>query len=112
MNPQSESAATNPTTPTVATIECQTGVSSLRCNAERRLGSRCGPDCRTLTPSQAHYSVCHMTFGGVTNFDRHRDNGRCVDPTLFGMVKRDDEVWRSPMPDDATERLRSGRAAR
>lgn len=41
-------------------------------------------------------ALCHRTFGGVRGFDRHRRNGRCLDPGQFGYVERDG-IWREPM---------------
>lgn len=58
--------------------------------------------CRTVTPAQAHCSVCHRTFGSVSGFDRHRRNGECIDPTTVGLVARDG-VWRRPATDAANE---------
>lgn len=30
--------------------------------------------------AQAHCSVCHELFSGVTSFDRHRSGGKCLKP--------------------------------
>lgn len=35
--------------------------------------------------STCHCSVCHVTFGGYTNFDRHRNNGKCLTPESIGL---------------------------
>jgi len=64
----------------------------------------CRPDCRTPTPTQAHCPTCHETFGGVTGFDAHRRNGKCVPAKGYDLVRG---VWRRPMPDDRLERVRS-----
>lgn len=66
----------------------------------------CTSDCPRVTPGQAHCTVCHRTFGGVSGFDRHRHKRRgnpevgsmatCIDPGAFGYVERDG-VWREPM---------------
>lgn len=78
-------------------------------NAGRPIGSKCRPDCKRPTPAQAHCSVCHQTFGGVHNFDRHRDDGWCLEPATLGMVQRE-QVWRTPMAEDVAEKFRAMRA--
>ena len=69
----------------------------------------CIPACKSPTPAQAHCSVCHLTFGGVTGFDAHWKDGKCADPSALGYVERDG-VWRTPMTDEARERLYGGLA--
>lgn len=64
----------------------------------------CTPTCHKPTPAQAHCTVCHRTFGGVSGFDAHRRNGQCLDPVTLGMIERD-RVWRTPMADEARRRL-------
>lgn len=68
--------------------------------------TQCGPDCVRPTPNQAHCPVagCHRTFGGVSNFDKHRRNGWCLDPATLGMTLNGAGIWRIPMPDDVRER--------
>lgn len=65
----------------------------------------CTSDCPKVTPAQAHCTVCHRTFGGVSGFDKHRHKLRhketgpmatCLDPGAFGYVERDG-IWREPM---------------
>lgn len=69
--------------------------------------------------AQAHCSVCHELFSGVTAFDRHRSRGHCLDPRK--MKNTDDElifelrtngvapVWAFPTDVDYNERFaRSG----
>lgn len=56
----------------------------------------CTTECRKPTPAQAHCTVCHETFGGVTMFDRHRVGGRCLPPDQCRMVDRDG-VWREQL---------------
>lgn len=58
--------------------------------------SKCDDRCLRPTPFQAHCSVCHRHFGGVTGFDKHRVGGMCLDPGSFGYVERDG-IWREPM---------------
>jgi hypothetical protein len=50
--------------------------------------------CKMPTPAQAHCSVCHRTFSGVTGFDRHRKNGQCLEPSALGMTEVN-RVWRA-----------------
>lgn len=46
-------------------------------------------------------ALCHATFGGVSNFDKHRRNGRCLDVTEIGLVEDKYRVWRAPGPENA-----------
>jgi hypothetical protein len=73
--------------------------------------NRCGNTCVRPTPSQAHCAAlgCHRTFGGVTGFDAHRKDGECINPTTLGMVLSDHGIWRTPMSDEARERLEAAR---
>lgn len=76
------------------------------------VGNRFCPDtCRRPTPAQAHCTICHRTFGGVTGFDQHRHNGACHNPINLGMIERDG-IWRNPMEEHAAERLRKMREQR
>lgn len=70
-------------------------------NAPR--GSRCGGGCVKPTTAQAHCSVCHETFSRVSNFDRHRKDGWCQDPTTVGLVLHEARVWRGQGPDGAAQ---------
>lgn len=54
-----------------------------------------GCDARWTAMRAAHCSSCHRTFGGVTGFDTHRRNGRCLTPAKLGMELRDG-IWRQP----------------
>lgn len=83
---------------------CRSCRDGRRYNATAPPGSKCRPGCVRPTPAQAHCPACHSTFGGVTNFDRHRDAGHCLDPAVLGMECRDG-VWRTPMTSEARERL-------
>ncbi len=58
-------------------------------------GSTCTDSCRRPSPSQAHCGACHRTLGSVTDFDRHRVGGACVDPASLGLVERAG-LWASP----------------
>lgn len=55
------------------------------------------------TPSQAHCTVCHETFGGVTGFDNHRKDGWCHNPATLSMTQDDGGVWRRPRPEGADD---------
>lgn len=72
---------------------------------------RCSDTCVRPTPSQAHCAAlgCHQTFGGVRGFDEHRKDGRCLNPASLGMVRSDLGIWRTPMSDEARERLEAVR---
>lgn len=74
----------------------------------------CTPQCVKPTPAQCHcVAECHQTFGGVTMFDRHRRDGRCLDPAECGMTYRDG-IWRETLTDSqrgALERLKRANAA-
>lgn len=52
------------------------------------------------TPTQAHCTVCHETFGGVTGFDNHRKDGWCHNPATLAepMIQDYHGVWRRPRP--------------
>lgn len=60
----------------------------------------CDPrTCVAPSPSQAHCggAGCHITFGGVTGFDKHRKDGRCLPPASIGLVADAHGVWRKPL---------------
>lgn len=63
----------------------------------------CRPACIQPSPSQAHCSACHHTFGGITAFDRHRRGGECLDPLAIGLRADRKGIWRFP-PQDPTAR--------
>lgn len=46
--------------------------------------------------SRAHCSACHLTFTGITAFDRHRSDGGCASPVDLGMVLREGGIWGAP----------------
>ena len=51
--------------------------------------------CIPPTPSQAHCGNCHVTFGSVSGFDRHRRGGECLDPaTIPGIHRTATGIWR------------------
>lgn len=54
-----------------------------------RLPHSCGRCTRRWTgTSAAHCTACHVTFTGITNFDRHRSEGRCRPPEVVGLVEK------------------------
>lgn len=74
--------------------------------------------CIQPSPTNAHCSSCHVTFGSVSGFDRHRRGGECVDPRQLAMHRDRNGIWRMKAPDptdrpiwpqrDAAARLASG----
>lgn len=68
--------------------------------------NHCTPACRRPGPSHAHCCVagCHRTFGSVSDFDRHRKEGHCLDPRALGLVEHDG-MWASPERHANDERL-------
>lgn len=75
-------------------------------NAPR--GTRCHEvGCTSVkpTPAQAKCTVCHEVFGGVTLFDRHRNDGWCVNPADLGFHLTDKGVWRMPLTEQDRESL-------
>jgi hypothetical protein len=65
----------------------------------------CTNDCQRPTPTQAHCGACHRTFGAVSGFDRHRREGRCLDPAALGMAQAK-RIWRQPLSAADASRLR------
>ncbi len=45
----------------------------------------------------AHCPSCHVTFSGVSAFDRHQRGGRCLNPASMGLVNSG-EIWTYPGP--------------
>lgn len=62
------------------------------------LCNRSGCTATRPTPSQAHCTVCHETYGGVSGFDMHRRDGWCLNPKSLGMMTDYHGVWRRPRP--------------
>lgn len=52
----------------------------------------CNADCHKPHFRQAHCTVCHLTFTGVSNFDDHRVGGECRSPQSIGLTTKDG-VW-------------------
>lgn len=54
----------------------------------------CVSTCRKPSPSNAHCGACHVTFGSVSGFDRHRRGGQCYGPALLDMHRDGNGIWR------------------
>lgn len=54
----------------------------------------CHDTCVKPSPTNAHCSACHVTFGAVSGFDRHRRGGECLDPAGLAMHTDARGVWR------------------
>lgn len=67
----------------------------------------CTRACHRPSPTQAHCTSCHRTFGGAAGFDKHRRDGRCLDPAGLGMTPDWRGVWRRPTT--AADRIRLSR---
>ena len=76
-------------------------------NAPR--GTRCTPGCAHPRPGlntkMAVCTVCHEAFGVVSNFDKHRDNGWCLNPAESGLTRDRFGYWRASMDPDVLEAL-------
>lgn len=81
-------------------------------NAPR--GTRCTPGCAhprpTLNTDTALCTVCHEFFGTVRNFDRHRDNGWCLNPAELGLRIDVNGYWRASMDPAVLEALKALRS--
>ena len=68
----------------------------------------CTDSCVRPTPSQAHCSVCHLTFTGIRAFDIHRHQGVCLKPFINNQMSERNGVWgfRNTMPPEVRARLR------
>lgn len=65
----------------------------------------CTTTCIQPSPSQAHCGACHVTFGGVSGFDRHRRDGQCLTPEAIGHADNGRGVFRAPMDERQRARL-------
>lgn len=61
----------------------------------RPIGTRCTGTCHRANSTQCHCTVCHNLIATVTDFDRHRQDGYCLDLTSLGLVERDG-LWATP----------------
>lgn len=65
----------------------------------------CTSTCIQPSPSQAHCGACHVTFGGITGFDRHRRDGQCLTPEAIGHTDNGRGVYRLPMTEARAAQL-------
>lgn len=55
----------------------------------------CTSECVAPTPAQCHCGACHETFSGITLFDRHRRDGKCLPISAIALQLRQVRgVWR------------------
>lgn len=77
--------------------------------------TECRDDCRRPIGMRWHCAVCHQTFAVGADLDRHRRDGRCLDPASMGLHTDERGAWGHPQDDrgaargtenatDATER--------
>jgi hypothetical protein len=80
-------------------------------NAPR--GTRCTPGCSHPRPnigtSTALCTVCHESFNTVSNYDRHRRDGWCLNPEEIGLRKASTGHWVYAATPEEIERLRTFR---
>lgn len=55
---------------------------------------------------KCHCASCCENFSTVSNFDKHRENGACLDPARAGLVKNKRGVWTLPGETDFDERFK------
>jgi hypothetical protein len=58
----------------------------------------------------AHCASCHLTFSTSKNFEKHRVDGKCLDPAQRGMtqtLRGGYELWVTPLPSTTTFRTDS-----
>lgn len=81
----------------------------------RPYGTKCAVDCPAVKGLEAHCTVCHNTFSGVTYFDAHRSDGYCHNPASLGLQLQD-ALWATPEGHEArkaaSERMATARAGR
>lgn len=54
---------------------------------------RCGARWTGVNRSHCAAKNCHVTFGGVTSFDKHREGGKCATPESLGLHDNGNGVW-------------------
>lgn len=64
---------------------------------------KCGD--RWTGAKRCHCTGCHNTFSSPGGFDRHRRDFICQDPRELGMVRGENEVWVTPMSEEAKMRM-------
>jgi hypothetical protein len=78
----------------------------------RPIGTRCGPDCRApVGGSQAHCGTCHQTTRTTGDWQRHRQDGWCLNLASLGLVEQGG-IWATPEGHVAADRAREMLAAR
>lgn len=82
-----------------------------RAGTRTDLPHNCQCGARWAGANTSHCGNCHDTFSGVSTFDRHRRDGRCVAPYHVGMSLipgRAYDCWGYPADDaiDAMDGLR------
>jgi hypothetical protein len=63
-------------------------------STQGRGSCRCGA--RWTGFRTTHCGGCHATFGGLTVFDRHRRDGRCLNPAQLDGVELRNGAFRGP----------------
>lgn len=76
----------------------------------------CGNCPQTWTGTKAaHCATCHETFTGPSHFDRHRHDGKCLEPAGIGLVlveRAGWTAWGTEMDENWKRHLEQARAAR
>lgn len=54
----------------------------------RRSWIKCDCGAQWTGLAVAHCPTCHCTFSGISAFDRHRRDDKCITPGLAGLVPR------------------------
>jgi len=103
---QTQSEEINMPRTSASTNRARKAAISVRSDADGPSWTRC-QGCPTPTATQAHCPVagCHRTFSTVSNFDRVRKDGHCIDPATLGMAPNAAGVWRVPMTEEERERM-------
>lgn len=65
-------------------------------------GCNCGS--KWTGHNRSHCAACHITFGGVASFDRHRSVGsrigrKCQTPESIGLKDNGNSIWVSSYGD-------------
>lgn len=55
---------------------------------------------------KCHCTTCCQTFSCVSNFDKHRENDKCLPPASVGLAKNAHGVWITPDETDYVERFK------
>ena len=60
--------------------------------------------------NKCHATCCGRNFSNIKNFDKHRVNGECVDPSSVGLVLNSRSLWTLPGEVDFFDRLQEAKA--